>query len=69
MSVNGDVRVFWSYRASITDARMGFVDLVVTTEDLGIISRDETSVKNYSELPAVTSVYSGDAGQVLPTSE
>jgi len=42
---------------------IGFGDVVVTSQDSGIISRAETSVKNYSYLPAVTSVYSGDAEQ------
>ena len=48
--VNGDVRVSWSYRASITDVRMGFCDLVVTSEDWGTISRAETLVRNYGDV-------------------
>ena len=47
----------------------GFGDVVVTSKDSGIIPRAETTVTNYSYLPAVTSRYYGDAGQALPTSE
>ena len=39
----------------------------MTSQDSGILSRAETSVKNHSYLPAVTSEHSGDAWQVLPT--
>ena len=56
-------------QGKLSEVRIGFGDLVVSSQDSGIISRGETSVKNYSCLSAVTSGYSGHTGQALPTSE
>ena len=62
ISASGDVSV------SITDVKIDFGDVVVTSQDSGIISRAETSMEKYSYLPAVMSAYVGDAGQALLTS-
>jgi len=56
------------YQSSLpsnTDVGIGFGDVVVTSQDLCTLSRAKRSVKKYSYLPAVTSRFSGDAGQVL----
>ena len=62
-------RFFQDSLTSITEVRIGFGDVVVTSQGSGKISRAKTSMKNYSYKPALTLGYSGDAGQALPTSE
>jgi len=54
---------------SNTDVRIAFGNVVVTSHDSGTLSRAKTSVKKYSYLPALTSGYSGDAGQALLKTE
>jgi len=51
-SASGDVRVFWWCRTSITDVRIGFGYVVVTSQYSDIISRAEQSA---SLIPALTS--------------
>ena len=48
---------------AFTDVRIDFGHVIATSQDPSIISRAETSVKNYAYLPAVMSRYSVDGGQ------